>query len=124
MGKIKHTPKPWKAVRGTHNPDTWNVVGPSVWYAGILTVVQIAYVTTLKLLSGDAEADAHLISAAPDLLTACQEMLLAKDKQSEYYKGLEEGKEPNTDTIANAIIDNVLAEEKARLAISKALGEV
>lgn len=59
-----------------------------------------------------------LRKAAPDLLAACKDLLSAQEEQSAYYRGLEEGKKPNADTLSLALIKEVIAREKVYDAIT------
>ncbi len=63
---MKHTPGPWRferVIRGSNSQNDWLAIHPPHFYfAG-------------KQISKVDEANAHLISAAPDLLEACKKTL-------------------------------------------------
>ena len=93
----KHTPGPWKAAR---NSAFWEVVKP--WPGQTLEEandyspsVAHAWGTTEQ----EAEENARLIAAAPDLLEALQHLMVAHGEQLDY------------------------AFQQARAAIAKATGE-
>lgn len=98
MSETKHTPGPWKVVRCNPSPTSGEVMisGSNPGY--------LAEVRDCR--SGDVDANAHLIAAAPELLDALQG--LVRELSDSDDEGLIENAEP------------MIA---ARVAIDKALGE-
>ena len=86
MGKVSHTPAPWKMLNvPVTNPRIHMMIGPALLKRPV------------------SEADARLISAAPDMLEALKAMIAAGDA-APYWE-------------VNA------ARDLARAAIAKATGE-
>lgn len=92
----KHTPGPWKVARQNPSPTTgeWMICGANPGY--------LAEVRDCG--SGDVQANARLIAAAPDLLAALQGLL----------RGIFDGPDE---------ADAAMLVAKARDAVNKATGE-
>lgn len=105
MRDFKGTPGPWMYV-------VRNVNELMTTFHGV-TIGD----TYIEAATRNESADALLISAAPELLEALQEMVGC----IEYYAGLKESEQPNIEDWAYA--SNSSEIEKARHAINKALGK-
>ena len=111
----KHTPAPWKAV--INGVGYWEVVHP--WPEQSFEEANHYSPTVVHVCTkeGDEqEANARLISAAPDLLEA----LKILTERIAYYASLAEGEAPNIEQWAYTDGSSDVA--KARSAIAKATG--
>ena len=70
----KHTPGPWKY-------DTTKLAD---WYTRITHCVSISGESEIRLYGNEAEANARLISAAPELLEALEALVDMPDERSIY----------------------------------------
>lgn len=89
----KHTPGPWSVV-DVHYPSMKEIKGPSFNITVVICATYLSFEDYLRRY-----ADAHLISAAPELLDFAEEWLSRQGDDSNYMT------------------------EKARAAIAKARGE-
>jgi hypothetical protein len=75
----RHTPGPWQALKGEANSDergTWgSIVEPYGFYVAAIW-------SDCQQLADEAEANARLIAAAPDLLKALREILSYTPKRN------------------------------------------
>ena len=100
--EIKHTPGPWKFNgRSQSGKDSFNVIGTVL--GGKYKIARCPFINENKLDFAEAETNAQLIAAAPELLEACEAALIEL-----------EGYVP---------ITNVETLDKLKVAISKALGK-
>lgn len=119
MSTHKHTPGPWRVARQNPSPTTgeWMVSGAKPGY--------LAEVRDCG--SGDVQANARLIAAAPELLEACQtfaEWLRREEAgfPAEIRFNTPEGEAKWREWFDENLRICDLAQKQARAAISKATG--
>jgi len=71
-GAPKHTPGPWRAERSEHWPNEFVITGSNEHGGSVLPILGRTH-----NWPNNAEANARLIAAAPDLLWACHVALAA-----------------------------------------------
>ena len=70
MSTAKYTPGPWEAGWWCRVPTVFDSRGNGT----------VALATVHDMTTGDPEANARLIAAAPDLLAACEKMVAYRDR--------------------------------------------
>lgn len=101
----KHTPGPWYTKAKAIDPHDLNVLHDDKWGSVYVTSVRIVNTTPTA-----TEANARLITAAPDLLAALQEMIIANH-------GIPANPEDESDHVRRSALI------QARAAIQAATGE-
>lgn len=104
MSELKHTPGPWYVTTGVHSETTDCYDKGETWFNVNGEDGVIADVLHGRCLSADedeANANAHLIAAAPELLYACEMALQIIREIPDDYE-YEDGENPVT-ILKNAI---------------------
>ena len=76
---VKHTPGPWEVEVGS----------AMLADNGVASLGRLRVVAVTPVLYENAQADAHLIAAAPELLAACRAMVSWNDFAADEDSGLE-----------------------------------
>ncbi len=117
MSEQKHTPGKWKAVpNGGDDIDTQKLYVVTNDNRAAQTIAACDY-------QDEGEANARLIAAAPDLLAALVELIESNKEYESYFPDRDGISKATKDQIAMNITREILAEEKALAAISKAKGQ-
>lgn len=72
MTQTKHTPGPWE-VKHSESKPAFNVVGK--YLGGKYKIARCPYIADVKVEKEEAEANAKLIAAAPDMIEILKEVL-------------------------------------------------
>ena len=118
----KHTPGPWFYAWVGENGDHFLHISSPTGEICDLPMFRYGDLPP-SMVNATREANARLIASAPELLEALKEIRQAEKRIREYYQAIEAGTYlPDENKIANIIVDQVLASEKADKAIAKAEG--
>jgi hypothetical protein len=119
MSEVKHTPGPWKVSHW------YSTVGQTCGVSNGILGVAAVYGTGRT----EAESNARLVAAAPELLRAAEKHLAALEEEAEANMALDNAEanfsdaRPEIRRAGIAMVAASTAAKELRAAIAKALGE-